>query len=557
VAIKSQSTEQPHGAAEARGLGVLEKAMSLLSVVSDARRPLTFTELWRASSLPKATLHRILATLVREGLLRHDAYTRSFSLGFRLLELAHEVWSDFDLRVAAQDELLRLRDALGESVQLVVPDGTHAVVLAHEPAAREPQPLSVVGQRLPLTDSAAGRAILAGLDPARRAALLASLGRDDDAELGAALDLARAAGYAVTQGSVAAPIFDVEGRAIGAVSASATLERLPPARAHGLSAALIGAARAVTHNAGGKPMSIAPRDRPADAPTAELHCVDAAGALLGEGPMWSARDDALYWVDILAPAIHVFFPAERRAQRTPLGSMASLVLPKASGGVLVATPAGLMAAAAPDAPFVPFAHPAAGRSGQRYNDGKCDRRGRLWIGSMDMAAAPNRGLLHRVDADGSHRTMDSGFTVPNGLGWSPDNRRMYFTDTFRQTVYEYDFDLDAGTIAQRRALVSFDAAEGKPDGLTVDAEGCLWIAMWDAWELVRVSPRGERLQRVRVPVPRPTSCCFGGTALQTLYVTSASVRLGEAELAAAPQSGALFAMEMPGVRGLPETIFAG
>lgn len=534
--------------------------MALLNIVSGARRPLSFTELLHASALPKATLHRILNTLVREGLLRHDARSRSFQLGFRLLELAHEVWSDFDLRVAAQDELLRLRDELGESVELVVADGAQAVVVAHEAAAREAAPASAVGARIALADGAAGRAILAGLDPARQAALLDGLGRAGDAALHSALDLVRTRGYAVDDApaadgrvGVAAPVFDVEGHAIGAVSV-----RTPAARAHALSATLIGAARAITHSAGGQPMSIAPKREPVDElPSHALRCVDPARALLGEGPIWSPRDHALFWVDILTPSIRRLDGTDGRGSEQRLGTMVSLALPKASGGLLLATPAGLMAVDEPGGAMRPFAHPAGGRSGQRYNDGKCDRRGRLWIGAMDMAAAPNRGHLYRVDPDGACHTMDSGFTVPNGLGFSPDGRTLYFTDTFRQTIYAYDFDIDAGTIAARRPLVVFDTAEGKPDGLTVDAEGCLWVAMWDAWSLLRLSPEGLRLQRIRLPVPRPTSCCFGGAELQTLYITSASVRLSEADLAAAPQSGALFALDLPGVRGLPETIFGG
>src|SRR5690349_16900573 len=143
------------------GLGVLEKAMQLLNIVSARRTPMTFTELLRACDLPKATLHRIIATLVREGLLRHNAYDKTFQLGLRLLELAHDVWSEFDLRVAAQEELARLRDALGETVELSLLDGTCVVILASEPAGEVQGARSAVGQRLPVHASAAGKAIAA------------------------------------------------------------------------------------------------------------------------------------------------------------------------------------------------------------------------------------------------------------------------------------------------------------------------------------------------------------------------------------------------------------
>lgn len=546
------------------GLGVLEKAMGLLNIVSARRGPMSFTELLRASGLPKATLHRTLNTLVREGLLRHDSYNKTFLLGFRLLELAHEVWSDFDLRVAAQDELVRLRDAVGESVQLAVLAGRHVTVVACEDAGRELRTPSRVGQRLDVHTSAAGQAIAAYLGPAQQDALLDGLDPALATACRRALDLTRARGYALDDGtpdepgvSVAAPVFDVEGRPVGAVSLSAPAARLDARRAHSLSAQLIGAARRITHSAGGQPMSISTGLRPETASPFEARAVGPARALLGEGPMWSTRDQALIWVDILTPAVHRHDPASGTHTQMPLGTMVSMAVPKVSGGLLLATPGGLMAFEPESGALQLVAHPEAGRSGQRYNDGKCDRMGRLWIGSMDMGAAPNRGALYRVDPDGTAQRMDSGFTVPNGLGFSPDNTRLYFTDTFRKTVYEYDFDLAAGTLANRRPLIVFDAEDGKPDGLTVDSEGCLWVAVWDAWRLSRFSPRGEELMRIRLPVPRPTSCGFGGPMLQTLYVTSASVRLSGEALAAAPLSGALFALEIPGVRGLPETLFAG
>lgn len=556
-----------------QGLGVLEKAMGLLNIVSAKRAPMTFTDLLRASSLPKATLHRILGTLVREGLLRHDPYNRSFQLGFRLLELAHEVWSDFDLRLAAQDALVRLRDKLGESVQLSVLNGQQVVVVASEQAGRDVAPVSSVGVRLPVHATAAGKAIAANLDPLRLRHLLENLDFHafttntlrDAAGLQGDLALARARGYAVDEGefdetsvSVAAPIFDYEGRPIGALSVTGPASRLGGARAHSLSAALIATARGISHAAAGDATTIAMSGRPAPAaPPVDVRCINETRALLGEGPMWSPRDNALYWVDILTPSVHTHRASGGVNTEIKLGTMASVVIPKATGGLLVATPGGLMTLDPDTKRMSLLSHPEADRPGNRYNDGKCDRRGRLWVASMDMGTAANRGSLFRVDADGSWKRMDTGFTVPNGLGWSPDDRKMYFTDTYRRTIYQYDFDLLSGTIANRRELIVFGADDGRPDGLTVDDAGCLWVALWDAWHIARFSPDGREMHRIRMPVPRPTSCCFGGASLETLYVTSASVRLSEEALANAPLSGSLFALEIPDVRGLPEATFAG
>ena len=554
------------------GVGVLEKAMGLLNIVSSARNPMTFTELLGTSNLPKATLHRILATLMREGLLRHDPYSKTYRLGFRLLELAHEVWSDFDLRLAAQDEMVRLRDALIETTLLSVLDGNSVVLVASEEAARDSSQKSKVGLRLPLHATAVGKAILAYLDPQRQMTLLQAMpmeactGRTLTSMqvLRSELDLTRARGYAIEFSEyadgvvgVAAPIFDIEGRPIGAVGVSSRAERMSEAQAHHLSSTLIGSARTISHNAGGQVMSIQPQGLPQASDSFEVHCLSESRSLLGEGPCWSPRDGALYWVDILTPSIHRFDAGTGQDSEIKLGTMVSLAIPKATGGLLVATPGGLMTFDDATKQLALLCHPESDRPGNRYNDGKCDRMGRLWIGSLDMSTAANRGNLFRVDPDGAWKKMDTGFTVANGLGWSPDNKRMYFTDSMRRTIYVYDFDLLSGSISNRRCFITLGANEGTPDGLTVDEEGCLWVAVWDAWHVSRYSPQGEELLRIRMPVPRPTSCCFGGPGLDTLYVTSASVRLNEDALRAAPLSGSLFAIKIPGIRGLPETIFAG
>jgi DNA-binding IclR family transcriptional regulator len=429
------------------GAGVLEKAMHLLNIVSSAPAPMTFTELLRAGSLPKATLHRILATLTREGLLRHDPFTKTYRLGLRLLELAHEVWGDFDLRLAAQDELVRLRNAVRETVHLAVLDAGRVVLIAVEDAGRDVQPGSKVGMKLPVHATALGKVIVAYLDPARQLELLAGLNLTSYSlatmtnltDLRRELDLTRARGYAIELDeyeigtvAVAAPIFDIEGRPIGAVAVNATVGRVDAARAHALSSTLIGAARTISHNAGGQLMSIQPRSVPGPEVDFDVRCVAETRSLLGEGPTWSPRDGLLYWVDILTPSVHCYDTARGVDSESKIGSMVSAAIPKATGGLLVATPGGLMTLDLTHKTLAPFCHPEADRPGNRYNDGKCDRMGRLWIGTLDMGTAANRGNLYRVDPDGSWRKMDAGFTVANGLGWSPDNKHMYFTDTPRR-----------------------------------------------------------------------------------------------------------------------------
>jgi sugar lactone lactonase YvrE/DNA-binding IclR family transcriptional regulator len=566
------TTTPSESATTTPGLGVLEKAMGLLNIVSATRSPMTFTALLNASTLPKATLHRILSTLTREGLLRHDAYTRTYSLGLRLLELAHEVWSDFDLRVAAQDEMVRLRNKLGVAIQLAVLSNNHLILVASEDVKKPTVEGSQMGVRLPMHATALGKAILANLDREKQVDLLQSVplaaltaqSMTSVELLLAELDLTRARGYALEDGesvqdelAIATPILDVEGRPIGALGVRCSLQNFTVARLHSLSNDLIDGARRISHNAGGQAMSIHPQSSPGDEQQYEITTSVASRAMLGEGPIWSPRDGKLYWVDILKPCIHCFDPQSDKDVEIPVGAMVSVAIPKATGGLLVAMPNGLMTFDTETKQLASFCHPEAQRPSNRYNDGKCDRLGRLWIGTMDMAAVANRGHLYRVDPDRTWKVMASGISVANGLGWSPDDRKMYFTDTARGTIYVYDFDLMSGQISNRQSLITLSSKEGLPDGLTVDAEGCLWVCLWDAWSVVRYSPEGEEMLRIRVPVPRPTSCCFGGNNLDTLYITSATVRLSEDMLSRAPQSGSLFSVKIPGVRGLPEATFAG
>ncbi|MBC7380277.1 MAG: SMP-30/gluconolactonase/LRE family protein [Burkholderiaceae bacterium] len=544
--------------------------MRVLNIISGATLPLTFSELLRAGDLPKATLHRILSTLIREGLLRYDASAKTYQLGLRLLELAHELWSNFDLRLAGQDELNRLHGFTGLPVHLSVPDRQHVVIVDSQDGEPEFKGKSSVGLRLPMHTCAAGKVILAYMSPFERTKIVDTVSAQSPLhnkasaleQLRSELDLSRARGYATEIAadgllSIAAPILNIEGKPIGAVSVSAPPRQLDASSIHGLSSEVIRSARTITHSAGGQFMTIAPHAAPEMSATFDVQCVAETRSMLGEGPIWSPRDNALVWVDIFTPSIHWYEPLADVDKELKLGSMVSIAIPKSTGGLLVATPTGLMTLDITSKKLSMFCHPESERPGNRYNDGKCDRMGRLWIGTLDMATAANRGSLFKVNADGTSEKMDSGFTVANGLGWSPDNQTMYFTDSARKIIYAYDFDLRAGAISNRRPFVTFAPDDGMPDGLTVDEEGDVWVAVWDAWRVSRYSADGAETMRIRMPVPRPTSCCFGGADLETLYVTSGSVRLDQAALDAAPQSGNLFAIRIPNVRGLPETIFAG
>jgi sugar lactone lactonase YvrE len=279
----------------------------------------------------------------------------------------------------------------------------------------------------------------------------------------------------------------------------------------------------------------------------------AAGDALGEGPLWVPGEAALYWVDITGERFHRWEPRTGAHAVYPVGTALGVLRIRRSGGLLLGTGRGLAVWDGPKAELRVVADPEGGAPGMRFNDGAVDRRGRFWAGTMGRGPV---GHLYRLDADGSLQEMVAGLSTSNGIGWSPDNRTMYLTDSPLQVIWAYDFDLETGRIANRRPFVETPNEDGVPDGLTVDAEGCVWSARWSGWRVTRYDPTGRDILTLRLPVSHPTACAFGGPGLDELFITSASLTLDEAGRRAQPHAGDLFRCR-PGVRGLPEPSYAG
>lgn len=289
----------------------------------------------------------------------------------------------------------------------------------------------------------------------------------------------------------------------------------------------------------------------------EIRVALDAKARLGEGPVWCPREQALYWVDSMEPAMKRFDPAKGGTKSWTVPDLIGSFALRERGGAVLALRRGFYTLDFATGETRPIAEPEVG-SENRFNDGKCDRRGRFWAGSMHFAGLPRKplGSLYRLDPGLSVRKMETGIRTSNGIGWSPDDRTMYYTDTRAQCVWAYDFDLPSGEIRNRRTLADVPEATGYPDGLTVDAEGFIWSVNWGGSRVVRYAPDGRIERTVMLPVTKPTSCSFGGADLRTLYVTSARDGLDAAQLAKEPLAGAILAFE-PGVTGLPEPRFAG
>jgi len=306
-----------------------------------------------------------------------------------------------------------------------------------------------------------------------------------------------------------------------------------------------------------KPMLFDPRHLPA-LPAHPAELVHQHDSPLGESPLWEEREQVLYWVDIARGQIHRFDPATAENTTHTLTTKVTSLARRPSGG-LVVTLRKNFAFYDPASGTVETLDPVEGdQPGNRFNDGKVDRQGRYWAGTMnEVHIGQPDAALYRYEGPGRITKMIPEVTISNGTGWSPDGRTMYYTDTLRHTVFAYDFDPAGGTLSNRRPFLEIEpASKGLPDGLTVDAEGFIWSALVNFGCMLRLDPAGKLERIVTFPATRGTCCAFGGPAYRDLYITTARECLTEQELAAQPLAGSLFRCR-PGVQGLVETPFAG
>lgn len=287
----------------------------------------------------------------------------------------------------------------------------------------------------------------------------------------------------------------------------------------------------------------------------EVELVVSSQCELGEGPLWHPVEQVLYWLDILQGRLHRFDPRMGLYHVTDLGVVTGSMGVRSQGGFVMATKKGLAFWDAQKQSFASIDDPDPDEGVARFNDGKTDPQGRFWAGKMSTKPANS---LFRLDADLSIHRMESGITISNGLGWSPDNQIFYHTDSDAKTIFAYDFDSTTGDISKRRifARIPDDPREGFPDGLAVDIEGYIWSARWGGWKVVRYAPDGSIEREISMPIEFPTSCAFGGPHLDELYITSAWTEIKPENRAAQPLAGDVFRLKTF-VPGLPEPVFKG
>jgi sugar lactone lactonase YvrE len=279
-------------------------------------------------------------------------------------------------------------------------------------------------------------------------------------------------------------------------------------------------------------------------------------AELGEGPLWDDRRERLLFVDIMRGHIHEFDPVSGKDRVVELGRPVGCVALSEGGDWIAGTSDGFYRVDPKTGRTTLIASVEADVPSNRMNDGYVDARGRLWAGTMDLAGVRERGSLYRLDPDGSVKRVLTRVSISNGLDWSPDGRIFYFTDLALSRIDQFDFEPNLGTISNRRLFVEFPLDFGYPDGLIVDAEGFIWVALWEGGSLHRYAPDGRLDRIIPVPASQTTKCAFGGPDLTDLYITTAWVGLDATALAAQPLSGGLFKVR-PGVRGRRANRFGG
>ena len=288
----------------------------------------------------------------------------------------------------------------------------------------------------------------------------------------------------------------------------------------------------------------------------EIELVVEGKAEIGEGPSWDARKGVLYWVDIPKGKIHTYDAVRDIDRSISIQGCVSSVVPRVNDDddVMVTLQHGFYKLNTSTADFSLISEVEQDLPDNRFNDGKCDTRGRLWAGTMNVKEKEATGALYRLEGSRVERML-SNVTISNGIGWSPDDATMYYIDTPTRMVSAFDYDIDRGSIGRQRIAFNFTSQGGAPDGMAVDEEGMPWIAHWGGSKVSRWNPRtGQVVDQILVPAPNVSSCCFGGTHMDELYVTTAREGLDPTLLSRYPSSGGLFRVR-PGVRGLPTNCF--
>ena len=292
-------------------------------------------------------------------------------------------------------------------------------------------------------------------------------------------------------------------------------------------------------------------------PLQEAQLVIESNSPLGEGPIWDPKRQVLWWVDILEGLIHCHNPADGANQSWSVGQMVGTIVTAQDGRLVIATEKGFHWFDPETGNIELITDPEPDRPQNRFNDGKCDPSGRLWAGTMPISEEGNAGTLYCLHPDGKAEAKDDGYAIPNGIVWNDEASVMYHIDSPTRRVDAWDFDNPTGTINNRRTVYHVTQEGAFPDGMAMDVEGKIWLALWGGWVVIRFDPiSGKELARIPIPVSRTSACAFGGPNLNTLFITTAKKDITPEDLEQEPMAGCVFKAN-PGVCGQPPMAFAG
>ena len=538
--------------ADTPGAQALTKGLDVLLAIGAADGPVRFGDIAEAVKMPAASLHRLLAALVSRNLIRYDRRRRRYEIGVRILELSRRSLDGSEIIRAAKPEMARLSRSAGLTILLMIRDGADVFVLDFD----DPDPsygrLVRLWRRSPVMETAAGRALLAAMPRENALELIAEIdpAAAGDARLMSELDMGKALGYVVCRPevasgrvTVAAAIKDSERMPLAALVVMVDTPAAGVEELHDLGRMLVEAARRASSQIGVDLSAPYVMRQPAQPAASSVTALPTGRDFVGESPIWDDRRKKLFWVDVLAPALRWFDPADQQSGRTALPAItAGLALDRQ--GQLIGCGQGGFSLIDPDSGRVSaLFNPETDRPDNRFNTAGVDPRGRIWAGTMALDQTPRRGRLYSIDHSLLSRRHPAPAGAPRNPVFSLDGTCMYVADADLAGVQVYDFDVEAGLCSNPRLLIEAEAGAGRPNGMTIDSEGHLWIAWVGGWSVRRYDPDGRLVEEVSLPVPMPTGCAFGGAGSHTLYVTNTYIRMPPGLTAEAPAAGQLLSIE--------------
>jgi sugar lactone lactonase YvrE/DNA-binding IclR family transcriptional regulator len=540
-----EPSRPPDATGAVPGAQALVRGLDVLLAIGTAPAPLRFGELQRAVAVPKGSLHRLLAALQSRDLIRYDDHRRRYALGSRVFDLARRTIDQSSVTRAAKPELSRLARLLGRACCLYVQDGDEVFVLDFEDPDASQTRVVRVWPRASAHTSAAGLAIASKRAADPRAT-------EDPAPV---LGQAKALGYAIAGGdhpSVAAPVIDSGGYPVAAIcchfdTSGETVENL-----HEVGRLVREAAERASGNVnlGHMQAPVAPRPATVDP---RARALNTGRDYVGENPVWDAKTQTLWWLDVLAPAL--------RARRFDTGETRRILLPDLTGGLALTRSGKLLLAGRQGIHLFDtdsetatlLFDPEKHKPDNRFNSASLDGAGNLWIGTMPVDSTTGTGSFYRIGPDLSVAVMIDRIALPKNCAWSPDGQRMYLSEGASGRLNVYDLQPD-GTLGKPRVFVQGTPETGNPNGIAMDEQGCVWVTMFGGWAVDRYAPDGTLMDRVTLPVPMPVALAFGGRGRDRLLVTSTYLRLPAGYSGIAPQSGNLIEIDA-GVRGFPVPTF--